>query len=270
MTESIVQSCTPAEAFAKIRPALNREGASFRLVPLFGSGISADAGIPTSSFLCDYITTVCAIAKNVGWQDYREYLRKWGWPHRHDVWAEWLATQNGDYQTLTANFDKLRHELTVTATREEIRRCSPLYARTAAEHFQKSLKVEADLSDYRSLLAAATQNDGDLIDAFFDHFIRGRQPSTTHQFIAFLTQLLRIDLILTTNFDPLIEVALRNEGLNPTVYEVAKDGSIPSALLIRNQAISVVKLHGGTHSLPAGYDLDDRLPIATRHQSPRH
>lgn len=268
---SIVPTCSPAEAFKHIQgmlhpsPALTLTSSAVapRLVPLLGSGISADAGIPTSGFLCDYITTVSAIARTHGWQDLREYLLKWGWPHRHDICADWLATQNGDYHAITHSFRTMRRHLYAAATQEEIRRCSPLYAKIAAQHYEESVIPKADFTDYRSLLAAATQDDSDLIDAFFDHFIRGREPSTTHQYIAFLSQLIRMDVILTTNFDPLIETALRNEGLNPTVYEVARDGSIPPALLVHNQAVSVVKLHGGTHALRAGYDLDERLPIAT-------
>ncbi len=234
------------------------------IVPLLGSGISIEAGIPTSRLLVDYIVTVCAIAELSGWQDTREYLRVNGWPHRHSTWAEWLAKHPGnDYDNLNRKFNDLRTEHYRRSVREEMRRSAPLYARFAKDLLPEMSADGASFVDYRSLLSTVTQDDTPLIDAFFDHFIRGRRPATTHQFIAFVTQLLNTRLLLTTNFDPLIEMALRDEGLNPTVYEVTRDGSVPSALLVGAQPLSIVKLHGGTHSLRTGYDLDERLPIAT-------
>src|SRR4051812_45373381 len=100
-----VRVFTPTDAFNLIRTAV-RQGR--RIVPLLGSGISIDAGIPTSRFLSDYIVTVSGLARSAGWQNFREFFRKKGWPHRHDVWADWLAQYPGaDYQTLSKQFDEL-------------------------------------------------------------------------------------------------------------------------------------------------------------------
>ena len=63
MPQSRVKPVSPREAFELIQRA-QRQGR--RIVPLFGSGISVDAGIPTSAFLADYIVSVCAMAAPEG------------------------------------------------------------------------------------------------------------------------------------------------------------------------------------------------------------
>jgi len=115
---------------------------------------------------------------------------------------------------------------------------------------------------YRSLLFQICDNNQTTIDACFDHFIRDRSPTTTHQFIYFLSQILRSPVIFTTNFDPLLENAFTNEGLTPRVYEMQGEGSIPSARLLLSQPLSIVKLHGGAHYMQTGFNLDDPLSPA--------
>jgi hypothetical protein len=97
-----------------------------------------------------------------------------------------------------------------------------------------------------------------LIDAFFTRLVRNRMPHGAHQFVAYLTKLLNWNLILTTNFDDLIEMALRAEGLTPTVYELVRD-EMPDHKLVESQ-LSVMKLHGGGFNLRAGLDL--RQPMS--------
>ncbi|MDX2199490.1 MAG: SIR2 family protein [Phycisphaerae bacterium] len=260
MQRNVIRTVEPSDVFAAFEDA---KTAGRRVIPLLGSGISVESGIPTSAALADYIVTVYALANKRGWENCREYLRKWGWPHRHDAAIDWITHEpSGHFSTLESQFQKSRIELYRRTVRDELRRCSPLYVQMADEHLNTLVTDRARVTDYRSLLATVTHNDTNLIDSFFDHFVRLRSPSTAHQYLAFVAQLLRIDLILTTNFDALIETALRNEGLAPTVYEIPREGTIPSQLLLQNQSISVVKLHGGTHSLRTGFDLDDPLPLS--------
>lgn len=258
-----IKPLAQGRAFELIRQALTDHRP---IIPLFGSGISVDAGVPKSSLLADYIVALDAIAEKEGWNLY-ENLTKWNWLHRHDVCVHWHTGQvTQGYLSLTQLFNERRSGLYLKSCINEIQRVSPIGARLVKDFLKPDTASLSARTDYRSLLNTVTRNDLNLIDAFFDHFIRGRQPSTTHQFIAFMIRTLRIKLILTTNFDPLIETALRNEGFQPTVYEVPRDGSLPSPILVRSQPISIVKLHGGTHSLMAGHDLDEPLPVASLHQ----
>jgi len=273
-----VDPLPPSEVFRTIRRARDERR---RIVPLFGAGISVDAGIPHSVLLADYVIAVQGVAKQYGWQIH-EFVSKWRWPNRNDTWEDWYSAQldapsreHEQYPAvvLREKFESLARELYKLSLMHEIRTVAPLTARICEELLAlKPISIPDEAlrsarTDYRSLLTIATNNDANLIDAFFDHFIRGRSPSTTHQFVAFLSRLLNIDLILTTNFDSLIETALRNEGLRPTVYEVAKEGSLPSSILVRAQPLAVVKLHGGTHSLRTDHqELDEALPITALHQ----
>ncbi len=271
-----IEDISPDKAFTFIKKC-HENGR--RIVPLFGAGISVGAGIPTSNFLADYICAVCAVAKSDGWENnYRNYLRKFGWPHRHDTWLRWLLAQsrktdpqqrskciyNGEIiRDLNAKFESDREMLYRSTVMEEIRKIAPLYRKMGDKHFNGLKPSMSSYTDYRSLLLTIADGDSSFVDSFFDHFIRDREPTMAHQFIAFLTKLLDWRLILTTNFDSLIERAMRMEGHQPTVYEIAKDSTMPGANLVRQQEIAVVKLHGGTHLLRTGYDLDEGLPAAT-------
>lgn len=96
------------------------------------------------------------------------------------------------------------------------------------------------------------------MDTLFQSLLLGRQPGTTHRFLAFLTPILHLRLFLTVNFDNLLEQALRLEGLKPVVYEVSRDSPLPHPTLVQKE-LSVVKLHGGTFGLRVGEELDQPL-----------
>ena len=270
-----LRKITPDEAFQCIKKCRDQ---GRRIIPLFGAGISVGAAIPTSNFLADYICAVCAVAKAEGWENnYKSYLRLLGWPHRHDKWLDWLLQSPKELpQSFTSlqiyqgdqikqhddRFTKERNDLYQFSLAEELRKIAPLYQRMGDQRFKLLIPSPAGNTDYRSLLLAIADGDSSFTDSFFDHFVRDREPATAHQFIAFLAQLCDWNLILTTNFDALIERALRKEGHQPTVYEITKDSIMPAASLVGRQGIAVVKLHGGTHALRAGYDLDESLPQA--------
>lgn len=254
---------SPDETFSLIRRA---QADGRRIVPLLGSGISVDAGIPTSSFLADYITVLYGVIKKQGMRPY-DYLQQNRWPHRHDTWDDWHATlEDKGYDSLKSAFSLLRAELCRLCISFELRPSSPLYAQLVELGDAKLKVLTSSLTVYRSFLTYVTENDAHLIDAFFDHFVRDRVPAGAHQLTAFLARLLRMNLILTTNFDPLIEDALRNEGFHPTVYEIGQHTELPGPLLVQSQPISIIKLHGGTHALRTGFDLDDPLPIQALQQ----
>ena len=112
---------------------------------------------------------------------------------------------------------------------------------------------------YRSLLYYLCENNQAIIDACIDHFIRDRAPTTTHQFIAYIICRLGSRIVLSTNFDPLLERALELEGVRTSVYEIQGGQSLPSIGLMLSQELSVVKLHGGAHQMQMGFDLDEPL-----------
>lgn len=69
-----------------------------------------------------------------------------------------------------------------------------------------------------------------------------KQPTRAHRAIARLVSLGKVRIILTTNFDRLMETALKEAGVEPTVLSTptAMEGALPLA----HERCVVVKLHG--------------------------
>jgi NAD-dependent SIR2 family protein deacetylase len=256
------------------------------VILLTGAGISVDSGFPLASELKEYFVQVNQFVSLEGFSNIRDYIEEAKWPSRHDLRVELMLKSQAD--NLSKVMPTAEREATQAALVAELRRNSPSLAFSLQEIFGQldpNLWNQRDLEKtyhealplanclgkrsprniaYRSLLAHLCDNNQTTIDACFDHFIRDRTPTTTHQFVYFLTRILRIPVIFTTNFDPLLEKAFAGEGLMPSVYEVHGEESIPSARLLLSQPLSIVKLHGGTHQMQTGFDLDDPLSPAAQ------
>jgi SIR2-like domain len=70
----------------------------------------------------------------------------------------------------------------------------------------------------------------------------GRRPTRAHHAIAGLVRDGNVRVILTTNFDRLIENALREAGIEPTV--IASEDALAGATPLIHARCTVVKLHG--------------------------
>lgn len=69
-----------------------------------------------------------------------------------------------------------------------------------------------------------------------------RRPTKAHRSIARLVREGAIRVVVTTNFDRLIENALRDEGVEPTV--IASDDAVLGATPLVHSRCTVIKLHG--------------------------
>lgn len=254
------------------------------VVLLTGAGISADSGFPLAMELKDYFVQARRYVSHEGYSNFRQYIEEARWPSRHDLRVDLML--KAKKLSLTQEMLEAEQEATQAALVAELRRDAPSLAFSLQEIFEllnppewKSEEIKevykhaTSIAEslgkrspkniaYRSLLANLCDNNQTTIDACFDHFIRDREPTTTHQFIYFLSQVLCMPVIFTTNFDPLLENAFSGEGLQPRVYEVRGEESIPSARLLLSQSLSIVKLHGGTHQMQTGFNLDDPLSPA--------
>lgn len=112
--------------------------------------------------------------------------------------------------------------------------------------------------DWEALLDRLCEGSFDLTDVLFTSFEHGRQPTLSHRYLAFLQRKLGIPLVLTTNFDSLLERAMREEGVSPKVFDVHRDAELPDPALVRRQ-FSVLKLHGSAYGLRLGERL--RYPL---------
>lgn len=100
------------------------------------------------------------------------------------------------------------------------------------------------------------QRDSSVIDSFNTTITRDRKPNLGHKMLAHLAGPLRIQTLLTTNFDTLIEDAYRALSLAIRVLPVTTLGSLPPAATVA-EVDSVVKLHGEAHDTRADLSLDD-------------
>ena len=152
----------------------------------------------------------------------------------------------------------LRHDLadresgTALATLEEWQRWKTWYFGGS------QTQPELLYGDWEPLLDRLCEGSFDLTDALFTSFEHGRSPTLSHRYLAFLQRKLGMPLVLTTNFDSLLERALREEGVSPKVFDVHRDAELPDASLVHRQ-FSILKLHGSAYGLRLGERL--RYPL---------
>lgn len=98
--------------------------------------------------------------------------------------------------------------------------------------------------------------DPSIIDNFNATITRDKWPSLGHKIISHLSEPLRINTILTTNFDTLMEQAYRAMSIPLSVLPVSSRGDLPHPRTV-SSSDSLVKLHGESHDTRADLSLDD-------------
>lgn len=242
------------QGFAQAIQGELRKGYGF--VPLLGAGISAESGVPLIPEVTAYLAKCIARALGVYAEKDEGLKRRWypktdNWPRFRDLRPE---DEEDAYNQIAAELKRLREK---DGRHPEI----PV--------LQKAL---GDLADWRSalLFLASLQRtdenkndrpmrlgppDYDIVDAFFRNATSGKRPTLPHHLLALLSQPMRIDVLLTTNFDELLEQAFHEAEVPLDPVEVHLHASLPSFRHI-GQRRSLVKLHGGRYGLRADYSLD--------------
>ena len=121
--------------------------------------------------------------------------------------------------------------------------CEPEPERWYQDKFDK----EADYSDLLDALAKTRTERQQLLRPYWEPDDQEREdgakrPTAAHQAIAALAARGFIKIIVTTNFDRLMESALRDQGLEPTV--LSSPDQIQGALPLIHTRCCVIKLHG--------------------------
>lgn len=120
--------------------------------------------------------------------------------------------------------------------------------------------------DWELLLDRLCEGNSNLADALFTSFEEGLKPTISHRYLAFLQPKLGIPLLLTTNFDTLLERAFQQEGIPPKVFDIHKDAELPNPTLI-SQQLSLLKLHGSAYGLRLGERLKYTLEADARNNA---
>lgn len=113
---------------------------------------------------------------------------------------------------------------------------------------------EIKLSEDNHLLLG--EPDHAIIDSFNVHITRGRRPNFAHNMLCHLAGPARFRIILTTNFDPLIEDAFLQMREQLEVISVSTKGTLPAPELVHARN-TVVKLHGTIWETRADFSLDE-------------
>jgi hypothetical protein len=119
---------------------------------------------------------------------------------------------------------------------------------TAAEEwYRDTYDVEPDYSELLDALTSTSEERQQLLRSYFEPTDAEREdgkkiPTEAHRAIARMVRNENVRMILTTNFDRLLEQALQDEGIQPDVISSADalNGAIPYI----HSKVFVVKLHG--------------------------
>jgi hypothetical protein len=106
--------------------------------------------------------------------------------------------------------------------------------------------------------------DPHIVDSFFTYIVGGKMPSMTHRMVVHFTHALRTRVVLSLNFDDLLEQAFREGGVDLTVVDVHQRAGLPPWGLLGPQH-SLIKLHGGRYGLRADFSLDEVPTESDRH-----
>ena len=113
--------------------------------------------------------------------------------------------------------------------------------------YEEKFSEEADYSKLLKLIGKTSSERNKLLRAYFEPTEDERQqniktPTIAHKAIAKLVKSNCFKVILTTNFDRLMERALEDIGIIPTV--ISNKDAIDGATPITHTACTIIKLHG--------------------------
>ena len=228
----------------------------FGLIPLVGAGFSAPSGIPLVQQLKAYLHRCICVALGAEEKGMRP------WNPRVDNWPPFVDRDRPepiDWQRLVyAEFDRRR---LANPADPELQVLQEGFG-AMAEWRTSLLFLSRLVRDLPSGSASAGEHHlrldvpkQELIDACFREVMRGKHPSLTHHMLSALSGLLRIDIVLSTNFDDLLERAFKNTGNDLEAFEVHLGSSLPDWSAV-SRVRALVKLHGSQYSMRADYSLD--------------
>lgn len=134
--------------------------------------------------------------------------------------------------------------------------------RQMISHTDEQIREQADLA--KKLTAEVKcrppvilgQADRHVIDSFFNHVVGDKSPNMGHRMLIHLIRSIRARVILTVNFDDLLEQAAHETKLGIGVLNVHHDAGLPPSRLLGDKP-TVVKVHGAHYGLRADFTLDE-------------
>jgi hypothetical protein len=185
-----------------------------RFTVFAGAGVSVPSGVPPAgSFLPAYLAHCIS-----GW-----LFPKTGhqWRPEEGNWPP-LAECDPEYRTKFEKelLDKLNDKPKPLERRLMLQALGTLQDWRDAIQFLSRARTDSD-----GIQRSLGPPESTIRDSFFHFIVKGREPSLAHRMIAALSEQLRISLVLTTNFDELIEAAFELTGIRLFSFDVHQDAS---------------------------------------------
>lgn len=235
-----------------------------RFTSFVGAGLSIGSGIPGIPFVRQHLTYCLDLWLRKGWDP-----RKGNWPPLSEAYVTSISEIQRRWR------DVLAGELLLQDWTDKEQQDIKKLDYDHHEYINRALGASMDWREALELLSRARVDRGrrrknesnpnppcileapdfTVHDSYFQFLVRGKEPSLGHRMLAALADQLRIRLVLTTNFDDLIEQAFGRNGFRLAAYSVHRDASLPSPKLVLSHP-SVVKLHGGRYGLRTDWSLD--------------
>lgn len=197
-------------------------------------------------------------------------------PYLQDKTEGWLRENTAIIQSLKAEFRgidwSLKEKLSVLATAMNWKEL--VHKATWSTTLERDFMGVISLHDWRATLTflaslhyqdevernlLTCQLKPFIIDRFNTHITRGRRRNLAHSMLCHLAGRMRIRIILTTNFDTLIEDAFVESGEPIRTLRVSTQGTLPDASTVHGLNCCI-KLHGELHETRADYSLDEYPP----------
>jgi len=124
---------------------------------------------------------------------------------------------------------------------------------------------ELRLTDGTEKQMRLSESDPDVIDTFNYHITQGRRPNLGHILLCHLCRIVRSRIILTTNFDKLVEQSFAELGDHIEEIPVSIKGRLPSPEIVHSRN-TIVKLHGSLSETRADFSLDEPPSIEDKNR----
>ena len=277
------KALTPSDFIDSVHHSRQR---GFGIVPLIGAGLSAPSGVPIITEVKSYLHKCVArclgldlpeawwpeasteeISAGLARLDFHNF-RRWlpgrdSWPpfgspqnYRLDP-CDWVARLKKTYLYMEAEAQSgHRKQFPELSVFQEAFGASADW-RSLLLFLSRLRRVQAgfsttDQSQHQLYLGAPNL---DIIDTFFLNVVENKRPTLGHRMLARLAGPLRINAVLTTNFDDLLEQAFAETDNIFTTFDVHVDTGLPPYRDLEGRN-AIVKLHGGRYGLRADYSLD--------------
>ncbi|MFN7934737.1 MAG: hypothetical protein U0R19_15510 [Bryobacteraceae bacterium] len=215
----------------------------YGFVPFVGAGFSAPSGIPLVSEIKPYLDRCICMALGVE-------NPALAWNPRTDQWPPFVDSKSYK-DRLRALIEERKQrlwdpELAVLQEGE-----GAMAEWRTALLFLSRIVRERRTEDHRDVVSLDAPQQ-EIIDACLREVMKGRFPALEHRMLGVLAGVLRLDLLLTTNFDDLLERAFAAARNPLEVLEVPLGSTLPHWSAVSNVR-SLIKLMGTGTRFRRGY-----------------